>query len=690
MAAYAEGSTSCDHADVGSHDREEDAETAPLREPEYYQYDIDIAEVAEVWRRGSRDRLVAARPHRRGAGATTRPRRVRRARLRLRRGPLDAPGRHRRGRARASAHRRAVRPLRLAGRGRLRRQAAVGHAQAVRRPRREDRARADRRSTARRSVEGAAPHHADDQVDAHLRDLFADDPDRGDRLAAGAGDLLPRLLEAPGHRRDAAAAARARRAGRAARAHRRDVRAASTSTSPRTAPCCTSRCGCRAAPRWSSTASTSWPRCTRCSTGWRAFADRVRTGRVDAAPPASRIRTVVNIGIGGSDLGPAMAYDALRAVTGPRASTCRFVSNVDGDDLCEATRDLDPAETLFVVVVQDVHHARDDHQRHSGRALAASARLGDEAAVADHFVAVSTNADGVRGVRHRHRQHVRVLGLGRRPLLLRLGDRPVADDRHRPRRVPARCSPASTPSTSTSARAPFERNLPVLMGLLGVWYGDFFGAQTPGGAALQPLPGALPGLPAAARHGVERQVGRRSTATPVDYQTGPIVWGTPGTNGQHAYYQLIHQGTKLIPADFIGFVAARAPARRPPRPADGQLLRPDRGAGLRQDRRGGRGRGRARRAGARTGRSPATARPHDPGPRADAAGARASWSRSTSTRCSPRARSGTSTPSTSGASSSARCWPARIAAELAAPAEPPPSHDSSTNALIRRYREAHR
>ena len=156
--------------------------------------------------------------------------------------------------------------------------------------------------------------------------------------------------------------------------------------------------------------------------------------------------------------------------------------------------------------------------------------------------------------------------------------------------------------------APFERNLPVLLGLLGVWYDDFFGAQTVAVLPYEPVPEALPRLPPAARHGEQRQARRRSTATAVDYADRPDLWGEPGTNGQHAFYQLIHQGTRLIPCDFIGFAQTLNPLGRPPRPAAGQRLRADRGARLRQDA-PRRSRPRARRTGSsRTGSSRATAR----------------------------------------------------------------------------------
>ena len=220
----------------------------------------------------------------------------------------------------------------------------------------------------------------------------------------------------------------------------------------------------------------------------------------------------------------------------------------------------------------------------------------------------------------------------------------------------ARCSPASTRWTSTSASAPLERNLPVLMGLLAVWYGDFFGAQTVGVLPLRPVPAPLPRVPAAADHGVERQARRRSTAPASTTTPAPIYWGEPGTNGQHSFYQLIHQGTKLIPCDFIGFMRVAQSARRPPRPADLERVRPDRGARLRQDRRGGPRRGHpgADRPAPGDGGQPALE--HDPGRAAHARARSAPWSRSTSTACSPRARSGGSTPSISGASSSARRW----------------------------------
>ena len=179
---------------------------------------------------------------------------------------------------------------------------------------------------------------------------------------------------------------------------------------------------------------------------------------------------------------------------------------------------------------------------------------GDEAAVARHFVAVSTNAEEVAGVRHRHRQHVRLLGLGRRPLLDGLGDRALDDARDRPRALRARCSPASTRWTSTSARRRSSANLPVLMGLLGGLVRGLLRRRRP--SAVLPYEQylqALPRLPAAADDGVERQARHARRRAGSTTRPAPIFWGEPGTNGQHSFYQLIHQGTKLIPCDFIGF-----------------------------------------------------------------------------------------------------------------------------------------
>ena len=236
---------------------------------------------------------------------------------------------------------------------------------------------------------------------------------------------------------------------------------------------------------------------------------------------------------------------------------------------------------------------------------------GDEEAIAKHFVAVSTNAEEVAafgidtenmfgfwdwvGGRYSMDSAIglsTMIAIGPERFAEMLAGFHAMDEHFR--------------------EAPLERNLPALLGLLSVWYGDFFGAQTVGGPALRPVPAPLPRLPPAADDGVERQARdarrRRGSTT----QTGAIYWGEPGTNGQHSFYQLIHQGTKLVPCDFIGFQPQPQPARRPPRPADRQRLRPDRGAGLRQDRRGGPRRGSRRGARPAPGLRGQPAVEHDP------------------------------------------------------------------------------
>jgi glucose-6-phosphate isomerase len=279
----------------------------------------------------------------------------------------------------------------------------------------------------------------------------------------------------------------------------------------------------------------------------RAFADEVRSGRW-LGHTGRRVRNVVNIGIGGSDLGPAMAYEALRPYS-DRSMTFRFVSNVDGADIAEATRDLDPAETLFVVCSKTFTTIETLTNARTARAWLLDA-LGDQAAVSRHFVAVSTNAEKVAdfgidpanmfgfwdwvGGRY---SYPSAIGLS---LLVAIGpdhfDELLAGfhlmDEH-------------------FRTAPFERNLPVLLGLLGVWYIDFFGAET---QAVLPYSQYLGRFPAYLQQLDMESNGKSVTldGRPVRVATGPVVWGQPGTNGQHAFYQLIHQGTRLIPSDFIG------------------------------------------------------------------------------------------------------------------------------------------
>lgn len=279
------------------------------------------------------------------------------------------------------------------------------------------------------------------------------------------------------------------------------------------------------------------------------FSDAVRSGRWKGYT-GRRITTVINIGIGGSDLGPAMAHDALIPWS-DRSMTCRFVSNVDGNDIWEATADLDPAETLFIVASKTFTTTETITNATTARHWLLAA-LGDNAAVASHFVAVSTNAAKVAefgidtanmfgfwdwvGGRYSFDS---AIGLS---LMIAIGPDAFGD------------MLAGFHAVDEHVRsAPFERNLPVLLGLIGVWYNDLFGAQT---QAILPYNHYLSRFPAYLQQLDMESNGKSVTleGEPVDLHTGPIVWGTPGTNGQHAYYQLIHQGTRLIPADFIGFV----------------------------------------------------------------------------------------------------------------------------------------
>jgi glucose-6-phosphate isomerase len=279
------------------------------------------------------------------------------------------------------------------------------------------------------------------------------------------------------------------------------------------------------------------------------FSKRVRGGTW-LGHTGRRIRNVINIGIGGSDLGPVMAYEALKYYS-DRAMTFRFVSNVDGTDFAEATRDLDPAETLCIVSSKTFTTLETMTNAHSARRWSLAGLGGDEKSVAKHFVAVSTNAKDVTkfgidtanmfgfwdwvGGRYSMDSAIglsTMLAIGPDNFCAMLGGFHEMDEHFR--------------------SAPYARNLPVLMGLLAVWYNNFFGAQT---AAVLPYEQYLKRFPAYLQQLTMESNGKRVTleGTPVTYDTGPIYWGEPGTNGQHSFYQLIHQGTRLIPCDFIGF-----------------------------------------------------------------------------------------------------------------------------------------
>ncbi|SFS78339.1 glucose-6-phosphate isomerase [Streptomyces sp. ok210] len=280
-----------------------------------------------------------------------------------------------------------------------------------------------------------------------------------------------------------------------------------------------------------------------------AFADRIRSGEW-TGHTGKRIKNVVNIGIGGSDLGPAMAYEVLRSFT-DRSLTVRFVSNVDGADLHEAVRDLDPAETLFIIASKTFTTIETITNATSARNWLLTGLRADQDAVAKHFVALSTNAEKVAefgidtanmfefwdwvGGRYSYDS---AIGLS---LMIAIGPdrfREMLDGFHL--------------VDEHFRTAPPEANAPLLLGLLGVWYGAFFDAQS---HAVLPYSHYLSKFTAYLQQ-LDMESNGKSVdrdGHPVEWQTGPVVWGTPGTNGQHAYYQLIHQGTKVIPADFIGF-----------------------------------------------------------------------------------------------------------------------------------------
>jgi glucose-6-phosphate isomerase len=288
------------------------------------------------------------------------------------------------------------------------------------------------------------------------------------------------------------------------------------------------------------------------------FSDRVRRGDWKGHT-GKRIRNVINIGIGGSDLGPVMAYEALKNYS-DRSMTFRFVSNVDGTDFAEAVHGLDPAETLFVVSSKTFTTLETMTNAHTAREWSLQGLGGDSKAVAKHFVAVSTNAEKVSefgidtanmfgfwdwvGGRYSMDSAIglsTMLAIGPENFRALLAGFHEMDEHFR--------------------TAPFERNLPVLLGLLTVWYTDFFSAET---VAVLPYEQYLKRFPAYLQQLTMESNGKHVNlaGVEVDYPTGPIYWGEPGTNGQHSFYQLIHQGTRLIPADFIAFVETLNPLGR--------------------------------------------------------------------------------------------------------------------------------
>tara|TARA_R110002095_G_scaffold142965_1_gene123792 strand:- start:2613 stop:4253 length:1641 start_codon:yes stop_codon:yes gene_type:complete len=288
------------------------------------------------------------------------------------------------------------------------------------------------------------------------------------------------------------------------------------------------------------------------------FSQRVRSGDW-TGHTGQRIRNVINIGIGGSDLGPVMAYEALKFYS-DRDLNFRFVSNVDGTDLAEATRDLDPAETLFIIASKTFTTSETMTNAHSARDWLLNGLGGDIKAVAKHFVAVSTNASKVSdfgidtsnmfefwdwvGGRYSMDSAIglsTMLAVGPENFMAMLDGFHQMDEHFR--------------------TAPFEENLPALLGLLTIWYTDFFNVQT---VAILPYEQYLKRFPAYLQQLTMESSGKHVTlnGTHVDYDTGPIYWGEPGTNGQHSFYQLIHQGTRLIPCDFLAFAQSLNPVGR--------------------------------------------------------------------------------------------------------------------------------
>jgi glucose-6-phosphate isomerase len=404
------------------------------------------------------------------------------------------------------------------------------------------------RSTSRHAAWQALADHYETVRDLHLRKLFADDPTRGERMTAEAAGVY---LDYSKHRINDETLKLlielAEQSGLRARIDAMFRGDKINVTENRAVLHVALR-----APKGASIVVDGRnvvPEVHAVLEKMADFANRVRTGQWKGHS-GKRIRNIVNIGIGGSDLGPVMAYEALKYYS-DRAMTFRFVSNVDGTDFVEATRDLDAAETMFIVSSKTFTTLETMTNAQSAREWSLRGLGGDAAAVAKHFVAVSTNGEKVAefgidtanmfefwdwvGGRYSMDSAIglsTMLAIGPDHFQSMLGGFHAIDEHFR--------------------TAPFGRNLPVLMGLLGVWYNDFFGAQT---VAVLPYDQYLKRFPAYLQQLTMESNGKHVTldGVTVDYQTGPIYWGEPGTNGQHSFYQLIHQGTRLIPCDFIAF-----------------------------------------------------------------------------------------------------------------------------------------
>jgi glucose-6-phosphate isomerase len=398
--------------------------------------------------------------------------------------------------------------------------------------------------------------HYDTLRDAHLRNLFAGDPARGTRLAVEAEgiyldysknrltDETLKLLFELARERGLPGRIQAMFSGEKINVTEGRAVLHVALRAPRGATIMVD--GQNVVPLVHAVLDKMGAFCERVRGGeWRGFTDRP-------------IKNVVNIGIGGSDLGPVMAYHALRHYS-RRDMTFRFISNIDGTDFAEAVRDLDPAETLFIVASKTFTTLETLTNARSARDWCVAA-LGDERAVARHFVAVSTNAAEVAkfGIDTAHMfefwdwvggrySFESAIGLS---LMLAIGPTQFAE------------MLAGFHALDEHFRtAPWERNLPALLGLIGVWYDNFFGAES---LAILPYDQYLDRFSAYLQQLDMESNGKRVDlgGQAVDYETGPVVWGTPGTNGQHAYFQLLHQGTKLVPCDFIGFRQSLNPLGR--------------------------------------------------------------------------------------------------------------------------------
>ena len=514
-----------------------------------------------------------------------------------------------------------------------------------------------------------AEHHAKIR-DVHLRDLFAGDPGRGERLVAEAvglyldyskhritGEtiaLLVKLAQASGLREQIDAMFR----GDPINVSERRPALHVALRAPRTASIMVD--GVNVVERVHDVLDRM-----------SDFAERVR-GERWTGYTGWPIRNVVNIGIGGSDLGPVMAYEALRHYS-RRDLTFRFVSNVDGSDFAEATRDLDPAETLFIVSSKTFTTLETLTNAHTAREWTLRA-LGDERAVAKHFVAVSTNAAEVTkfGIDTENMFEFWDWVGGRYSMDSAIGlSTMIAIGADRFREMLS----GFHAMDEHFRTAPFERNLPVLMGLLAVWYRNFFGAETVG---LFPYDQYLKRFPAYLQQLTMESNGKSVTrdGQRVDYATGAVYWGEPGTNGQHSFFQLLHQGTQMVPCDFIAFCRSLNPLGRHHDLLTASVLAQAEALAF------GKTPGEAKAEGAFEGNRPTTTILADVLTPATLGTLVALYEHSVFTQ---GAIWGIDSFDQWGVELGKELS-VRIAPELTSPSPPAPSHDSSTNTLIRRYR----